>query len=76
MRRKEAVERKARVLPRRSEGERSVQQGVIGVAGWRHCGEAIEGTAQNDDDEAGIARAGSTRGQGQIGRAKGRTRPG
>jgi hypothetical protein len=53
-----------------------MQRGVIGIADRRHRGEAIEGAAQNDHDQAWLASAGSARGQGQIGRAKGGARPG
>jgi hypothetical protein len=76
---KEAVERDGRVLARKRQSDLAVQPLVVGVADRSDGGQAIEGAAQHDHDQARIARAGSARQPRQLrpsehGRAAGEKR--
>ena len=54
----EAVERETRTITRRGNGEATAQAGIGRIADWGSKREAIDPTAQDDDEKARIARAG------------------
>src|SRR5271165_6384837 len=58
---KEAVERQRGALARSGEGEIAVQVGIVRIADRRDRRQPVERAAQDDDDEARVARRGGAR---------------
>jgi hypothetical protein len=67
MQREERIEHDRGARPIRSQRNRAMQAGVIGIAHRRHGGEAIQRAAQDDDDQPRIAAVRGAREFRQIG---------
>ena len=60
-----ALERQRGAIARGGEREIAVQRRIVGIADRRDRRESVHRPAQDDDDEARVARAGRARGHGQ-----------